>query len=191
MAHESTKSMRRRMKEEPEFWKKIFVGSGIDVGAGDDCLSGCQPFDMPHGDANYLSRYFPEGRFDYLHASNCLEHMRDPRCAMLEWIRVVKPGGRLIITVPDWSGYERLRYPSVTNPDHKASFSMIHFGSLFPIHIHIPSFLKELEPYATTVRAEYIERNFKWKLPPHIDQTWNLEDAVELWNEFVLVKKSP
>ena len=191
MAHEASKAMRRRIREDPEFWTRVLSGERkLDVGAGPDCLPGFQPFDLEHGDANRLSDYFPENHFDCLHASQCLEHMCDPRCAMLEWIRVVKPSGHLVISVPDVGAYERFRYPSVTNPDHKASFSMIYFGSLFPIHINIPSFLRELEPYALTLRAEYIERNFNWKLSPHIDQTWNESDGVEVFIEFVLRKCS-
>ena len=191
MAHEATKAMRRRQREEKEggfAWSKIFVGKGIDVGAGPDCLSGCQPFDLEHGNAEKLSEYFPENHFDYLHASQCLEHMNDPRCAILEWIRVVKPGGHLIITVPDVGSYERFRYPSVYNPDHRASFSTIYTGSAYPIHIYLPQFCEEIANITETIFCRYVEENYNWK-NWQIDQTWNLNQGCELWNEIVWRKK--
>jgi SAM-dependent methyltransferase len=41
------------------------------------------------------------GRYDFLLSSNCLEHIANPLKALLEWKRVVKPGGALILVVPN------------------------------------------------------------------------------------------
>lgn len=186
MAHEATKAMRRRMKEDPAFWTKVLSGKGIDVGCGPDPVAGCEAFDLPRN-AEKLSDYYPENHFDFLHSSQSWEHMSDPRCAMLEWIRVVRPKGYLIVTVPDIGSYERFQYPSHFNPDHRASFSMIYKGSSYPIHIFLPQFCAEIENIAETVLCRYVEENYNWK--DGSDQTWDVNRGCELWNEIVWRKK--
>jgi SAM-dependent methyltransferase len=43
----------------------------------------------------------PDETYDYLVASHVFEHIEDPLAALKNWLRVVKPGGRLLIIVPD------------------------------------------------------------------------------------------
>lgn len=38
--------------------------------------------------------------FDYLFAFEVLEHIEDDRAALLDWTQYLKPGGRILITVP-------------------------------------------------------------------------------------------
>ncbi|WP_197016176.1 class I SAM-dependent methyltransferase [Actinomadura viridis] len=52
------------------------------------------------GDA--LELPFPDGHFDKIVASEVLEHIPDDMRAMRELLRVLKPGGRLAVTVPSW-----------------------------------------------------------------------------------------
>ena len=40
-------------------------------------------------------------KYDFLISSNCLEHIANPLKAIKEWERVVKPGGQLLILVPN------------------------------------------------------------------------------------------
>lgn len=40
-------------------------------------------------------------RYDFLLSSNCLEHVANPIKALLEWKRVIKAGGGLILVVPN------------------------------------------------------------------------------------------
>lgn len=42
-----------------------------------------------------------DNAFDYLIAAHVLEHVDDPISALKTWVRVVKPGGHIIIAVPD------------------------------------------------------------------------------------------
>lgn len=193
MSKESSKSLKRRILEHNAGgfqWLNVFKGEGIDIGCGDDPLpfEGCKPFDQEQGDANNLSEYFPSESQDYLHASHVLEHMLDPMDAILDWMKVLKPGGYLVVTVPDVGAYECFTYPSKHNPDHRSSWSMVYGGSAFPIHIHIPKFLHELEDNAETVLCRYVERNFDWNRMD-IDQTFDPTNETEIWNEFVLVKR--
>ncbi|MFI0355533.1 class I SAM-dependent methyltransferase [Actinomadura sp. 9N407] len=52
------------------------------------------------GDA--LDLPFPDDHFDKIVASEVLEHIPDDMRAMRELLRVLKPGGRLAVTVPSW-----------------------------------------------------------------------------------------
>jgi SAM-dependent methyltransferase len=65
-----------------------------------------------------------DNTYDFVVSSHCFEHMVDPYIALENWIRIVKPGGYLVITLPEEFLYERGVWPSVNNPDHKFSFSI-------------------------------------------------------------------
>lgn len=200
---ETSKSLRRRWLEDSGIrpldqtwtWKSLFVGKGIDVGAGDDPLPfpDCQPFDVEHGDANKLSNYFPEKTFDYLHASQCLEHMYDPYLAMLDWIKVVKLGGHIIVTVPEMSLYGDILWGdggSRYNPDHKSTWSFGLPRSGAPIHIFVPDFIKALTKNApvTGLLARVVDTNYNYKIGFTKDQTFHEYDGVEAWIEFLFKK---
>ena len=52
--------------------------------------------------ADLLALPFPDGYFDVVMASEVLEHIPDDERAMAEIARVVRPGGRVAVTVPRW-----------------------------------------------------------------------------------------
>jgi SAM-dependent methyltransferase len=52
------------------------------------------------GNAHHLP--FPDGAFDFVIASEILEHIPDDNAAIAEAVRVLRPGGRLAVTVPRW-----------------------------------------------------------------------------------------
>lgn len=194
MSHETQKAMKRRWREDEAGvypWKKWMSGQGIDVGCGPDKvpLPLFIGFDEKDGDANRLSEYFQGESFDCIHGSHVLEHMHNPEAALRDWLKILKPGGYIVQTVPDVGAYERFTYPSKFNPDHKSSWSMIYRGSVFPIHCHIPTFLASLYDVTDVLLARYVEENYDWKKPLSVDQTWKPEDGTEIWNEFVLRKK--
>ncbi len=57
-----------------------------------------QPFDLCVGDVRRLP--FGDGAFDVVICAEVLEHIRDYRVALGEIGRVLKPGGRLAVSVP-------------------------------------------------------------------------------------------
>ncbi len=44
------------------------------------------------------------GKYDFLLASHCLEHMANPSCAFQEWLRVLKKKGVIFLVLPDKGG---------------------------------------------------------------------------------------
>jgi predicted SAM-dependent methyltransferase len=62
------------------------------------------------GNARDLSR-FPDATFIEVYASHCLEHLDftgELQTALQEWRRVLVPGGRLLISVPDLAALAKL-----------------------------------------------------------------------------------
>ena len=60
--------------------------------------------DKPHGhqyicDATKLDK-IPSDTYDFLLSSHVLEHVANPLQALTEWVRVLKPGGWLLLIVP-------------------------------------------------------------------------------------------
>jgi SAM-dependent methyltransferase len=43
----------------------------------------------------------PDNSYDFLLSSHCLEHVANPLAALREWRRVVRPGGALVLILPD------------------------------------------------------------------------------------------
>jgi SAM-dependent methyltransferase len=127
-----------RWATEPAFYHdQVFVGTVLDVGGGPDPLAhhalpnvtrhttlDQEPNQNPES-AEWLVRYawdIPAGRqWDCVYSSHCLEHVPIAELAQTRaaWWNAVKPGGHLVIIVPDMEMYERGHWPSRFNVDHK------------------------------------------------------------------------
>jgi len=111
------------------FKRDYLSGRVIDIGAGPDLVvPHAVPFDLEQGDAQSILDYFRPQSFDCVHSSHCLEHMRDVPGALTQWWSLVAPGGYLIIVVPHEDLYEQGAWPSLFNPDHKATFNLGRCG---------------------------------------------------------------
>jgi len=72
-------------------------GRGLDVGAGPWPLPGALPVELRDGgDAMSL----PEGEFDYVFSSHCLEHLVNPVAALEHWKSRLNVGGVLFLYLP-------------------------------------------------------------------------------------------
>src|ERR1700722_11167569 len=120
-----------------ELERSILRGKGIDIGCGPDPVTPevCK-FDVENGDADQITNYVHEV-FDFVFSSHCLEHMRNPREVILEWWKLVRPGGHLFFIVPDEDLYEQGIFPSRFNPDHKATFTISKAKSGSPVSINV------------------------------------------------------
>jgi SAM-dependent methyltransferase len=107
------------------FRDTYFAGTVLDIGSGPDpVVPHARPFDREHGDANRIARHLNGEAFDCVHSSHCLEHMDDPPPTLAEWWSLVRPGGHLIVVVPDEELYEQGFWPSQFNVEHRATFRM-------------------------------------------------------------------
>lgn len=190
---ESSKAMERRfLSEKRMLFSEIFKGEGIDIGAGNDLINvpDVRGFDMEDGDANHLDQYFVDESFDFIHASQCLEHMRDPKAALESWLKVLRKGGYAVISVPSWELYEGMIWPSRFNPDHKSTWSLWQKGSPAPIHVWLPEFLEYFTMFDyKLIYCELIDTNYNYKIGTSVDQTYPYENRVEAFIEFVLQKR--
>jgi len=180
------------------FHSRYFVGVGLDVGGGHDPLTnnahafrlirGIKVWDQPQGDAQYLAT-LPDNCCDFLHSSHTLEHMKDPKVALENWVRVVKPNGYLVITVPEEDMYEKGIWPSRNNPDHKWSFTICKAKSWNEGHsVNVLDLCRHVAPIAETEKIEVIRDFFNDGLPKDVDQTAQTLTA-ECAIEFILRKR--
>lgn len=185
--YEASKAAKRRFRDGNFF--KYFSGRGIDIGAGPDCVDrykdvfgfeSAYNWDLKDGDGQYLQSV-ADGTYDFLHSSHSLEHMVDPRTAMHHWIRVVRSGGYIIVTIPEQNMYEKNQWPSQYNSDHKWSFTLGH--DKLPKTINVLEFVNKLTG-VEVIKVEKIEEFF---YPSVRDLT--LEPNPECAIEIILRKK--
>src|SRR5437588_4080679 len=96
------------------------IGYGLDIGFGGDPITDgairvdfATPYAMTGsysvqlgGDAGKLV-WFADNALDFIYSSHLLEDFEDTKGVLTEWLRVLKPGGRLIIFCPDEQAYRR------------------------------------------------------------------------------------
>ena len=100
------------------------------------------------GDARDLSR-FNDNTFDELYASHVLEHFdyrSEVPAVLLEWKRVLKPDGRILISVPNLDVLCYVfTHPDVTTFDDKYQLMRVMFGGHMDEHdYHQTGFFPEL-----------------------------------------------
>lgn len=159
--NETTKALTRRLRD--PVWKTHYmVGDAIDIGAGPDGLSkqmehwpglkSVRDWDRKDGDATYM-KGVPDESYDLVHSSHCLEHINECSKALRNWWRLVKPGGHLVVVVPDDEMYEQGVWPSTFNPDHKWLFTPINVYTTMPPQTRsVVSLVRWLDPELTTRR---------------------------------------
>ena len=93
-------------------------GDGMDVGfGGDPIVPHAICLDLPHAYARYENcaqhlrgdaqdlRWFRDGSLDWIYSSHVLEDFEDTRSVLDEWLRVLRPGGYLVLYLPDEQTY--------------------------------------------------------------------------------------
>jgi SAM-dependent methyltransferase len=140
--NEATKTMHHYSKLLIPFLEK---GSILDIGAGSDPIRpNAVVFDLAQGNAEKINSYL-QTKFSCVFSSHCLEHMKDPRMALLEWWKLVEDGGALIFIVPDEDLYEQGIFPSLFNGDHKATFTISKETSWSRNSYNVMELVKDLE----------------------------------------------
>lgn len=191
---ECSKSIMRRLADS-NFINRYFVGRGLDIGGRPDpltlyrelfCRMGeVRTWDWEDGDAQLLAGV-EDGEFDFVHSSHCVEHLRDPREGLRNWLQAVRPGGYLVVTVPDEDLYEQGVFPSTFNRDHKWTFTILKARSWSDRSINVVDLIRELGESAELVRLEQLSATYRFDLPRY-DQT--LTPVGECGIEFVVRKR--
>lgn len=94
------------------------IGNGLDIGYGGDPITetaitldqehrysfeGQRPQNLT---ADAASLYmFADNALDYVYSSHCIEDFRNTADVLMEWVRVIKPGGFLCLLFPDEQVY--------------------------------------------------------------------------------------
>jgi len=144
-------------------------------------------WDLVDGDAQFLEGV-PDEEFDFVYSSHCLEHLLDPFEGFRHWFRVLRPGGHLIVMVPDEDLYEQGVFPSTFNRDHKWTFTTWKPRSWSARSINVMDLVQSLDQAAEIVRLEQLATTYRFKLPRY-DQTLTL--IGECGIEFVIRKRTP
>lgn len=129
-----------------DFIDEFLTGTGIEIGAFETPIPGISPIYIDKyaefagrkshadymGDATSLPVF--SASLDYVASSHVLEHCANPVKAMLEWQRVLKPGGFVYCVVPD----RRYTFDSarpLTPPEHMIHDYLEGVDDTDPTHI--------------------------------------------------------
>ncbi len=75
-----------------------------------------------------LAEHFKSRQFDCVFSSHALEHMYSPVPIVLKfWLCFVKPGGHLVLYLPDERYYQFHANPAIRNPEHLHLLTMDTF----------------------------------------------------------------
>ncbi|MFJ2454945.1 methyltransferase domain-containing protein [Pseudomonas protegens] len=191
---ECSKSIQRRLSDS-NFLRRYFVGNGVDIGGKPDPLylykeffplvKNIKAWDWEDGDAQFLAG-MEDGSLDFVHSSHCLEHLVDPFEGVRNWLRVVREGGYLVITVPDEDLYEQGVFPSTFNRDHKWTFTIFKTKSWSERSINLLDMVRDLGQSVDVVKIEQLSANYRFELP-RFDQT--LTPVAECGIELVIRKR--
>lgn len=192
---ECSKSIQRRLTDS-NFLRRYFVGKGLDVGGKPDPLilykelfplmQSVKTWDWEDGDAQFLNGVADES-LNFIHSSHCLEHLVNPAEGLRNWLRVIREGGYLIITVPDEDLYEQGEFPSTFNRDHKWTFTIFKTATWSKRSINLLDLARELGSSAEVVKLEQLSANYRFELP-RFDQT--LTPVGECGIELIIRKRS-
>ncbi len=102
----------------------VCKGSGLDIGCNniDWAFPGARPIDITFDDG-YDAMNLPDGLFDYILSSHCLEHLPDWVGALDYWKTKLDRGGVLFLYLPHpsqlyWRPYSNRKHIHILQPDH-------------------------------------------------------------------------
>ena len=119
------------------YLERFCVGRGLDIGFGGDPIKpdaitvDKNPDFSPTVVCDAAKLPFPDNNFDYVYSSHCLEDFEDTKAVLKEWLRVLKPGGNMVLFLPEQEDYiaHCQEHSVLPNLDHKHD----RFGFLYVV----------------------------------------------------------
>jgi ubiquinone/menaquinone biosynthesis C-methylase UbiE len=95
-----------------------FQGMGLHcqgVDLSDYCLKNVNDLNVSCVDISKEALPFADNSFDYVYHKSLIEHLYSPDNLMKETIRVLRPGGKIVILTPDWVSQMKVFYEDFTH----------------------------------------------------------------------------
>ena len=117
-------------------------GNGIDIGfGGDPIVKSAITVDLEFPYAKYENNplhlkgsgdnlyWFKDGVLDYVYSSHLLEDFEDTKEVLVEWLRVIKVGGKVILFLPDEQIYRKYCYANgkIPNQNHIHEYFSLNY----------------------------------------------------------------
>lgn len=163
---ETWKAYERRLSEG---WFEKYAPEdkpGIDIGCQYDALNSTfRRWDIAFGDGDAeFMKGVKDEIFQTVYVSHLLEHINNPKKALRNWFRILKPGGHLIIMVPHRDLYEKRKtLPSQWNGEHK--WFWLPEESESPCTISLKDLIKTTLPNAELVSLQILNDKYDYSLP--------------------------
>lgn len=199
--NETSKAEKRRAAL--PLFQRAFSGYGIDIGGGADPLKVCPEFPeirsvanfdktLGHGDAAMIHELRPRASYDFVYSSQTLEDMEDPELVLRHWGALVKPGGYLVFTVPDFDLYEGGVWPSRRNGAHKTCWGVgRNLSAPREAYVNVLSLIDVMaaptcDGYWQLLLLQMVDTNYDYAIGASQDQTLG---AAEAFIEVVMKKR--
>jgi SAM-dependent methyltransferase len=107
--------------------------------------------------------------------------MENPYTALNSWVRITKPGGFLIITIPDEDLYEQGNFSDKFNLHHKFSFTINKTTSWSKHSVNLIELISSVGDSVSIHKIELLDSGYRYDIP-RFDQTRTpvAESAIEV-----------
>lgn len=132
---------------------------------------------------------YPSESFDFVTCIEGLEHLENPYNAIREFFRILKPGGKLILSLPNYLNIERRMRFLITGLFSKVpsprSFGKDRFENLWMLHLiplTYPILKLALEHWGfeiVMIAKDKEKRRMKWLLPI----VWGIQLYCSFWTK--------
>lgn len=148
------------------YYKRFKKIPGVRYTAGDKFVlqfGSTYPADTVYLDITNMPEY-AENTFDFIFCSHVLEYIKEDRQSLRELYRVLKPGGKAIISIPINHGhYETLEDPNITDPKEQERLygdtgHLRYYGEDYGERVKEAGFTIQFTPVTDFITAEMITK---------------------------------